>query len=204
MHTVPVTRSGQAQAAPEVRHARTGTLDLDAVVGAVAHGDRTAFADLYDALSPVVHGIVRRVLRDPDHAADVAQEVMLELWREAPRYDRERGSVHAWVATTAHRRAVDGVRTIQAQRTRDDQDATTASRPPDDAIVEAVEDRADKDLVHDCLSTLTDAQRTAVMLAYFGGRTYREVADELGAALPTVKIRIRDGLNRLRTCLGVE
>lgn len=204
MHTVPVTRSGQVSAAPEVGHARTGALDLDAVVDAVAHGDRAAFAQLYDALSPVVHGIAWRVLRDPDHAADMTQEVMLEIWREAPRYDRERGSVHAWVATTAHRRAVDRVRSVQAQRNRDDREATTAYRTPYDAVVEAVEDRAEKDLVHDCLTTLTEVQRTAVVLAYFGGRTYREVADELGAALPTVKSRVRDGLNRLRTCLGME
>ena len=202
MHTVPVTRSGQASAAPEVGHARAGALDLDAVVGAVAHGDRAAFGHLYDALSPVVHGIAWRVLRDPDHAADVTQEVMLEVWREAPRYDRERGTALAWVATTAHRRAVDRLRSFRAQPTRDDEDATTAYRA-DDAVAEA-EDRAEKDLVDDCLSTLTDVQRAAVMLAYFGGRTYLEVADELGAALPTVKSRIRDGLKRLRTCLGVE
>ena len=177
---------------------------LEGVLAAVADGDVTSFEHLYDTVAPVVHGIARRVLREGELAADVTQEVMLEVWRDAATYSPERGSVHAWVATRAHRRAVDRVRAVQAQRARDDRDATRSYRPPHDPVAEEVERRAENDQVHECLETLTDVQRDAVLLAYFGGRTYREVADELATPLPTVKSRIRDGLTRLRTCLGVE
>lgn len=201
---MPVTRSGDASAAPATSQERGIVVDLGAVIRSVAQGDLASFAYLYDRLSPVVHGVALRVLRDPDLAAEVTQDVMLEAWRDAARYVPERGSVHAWVATTAHRRAVDRVRAVQAQRRRDDHDATTGYHPAYDDVVEEVERRAERDQVRECLETLSETQRTAVDLAYFGGRTYREVADELATPLPTVKARIRDGLARLRTCLGVE
>lgn len=178
--------------------------DPQVLMGAVAKGDLTSFAHLYDTLSPMVHGVARRVLRDEHLAADVTQEVMLEVWRDAARYVPERGSVHAWVATTAHRRAVDRVRAVQAQRARDDRDATGSYRPAYDPVLEEVERNEEKDQVRECLETLNGAQRRAVLLAYFGGRTYREVAEELETPLPTVKSRIKDALTRLRTCLGVE
>lgn len=198
---------GPAVSVPPPTRSATGPHAHDplaTLVRAVAAGDQASFAQVYDALAPMVHGTAWRVLRDPDLAADVTQEVMLEVWRDAPRYAPERGSVRAWVATTAHRRAVDRVRSVQAQRNRDDQDATTAYRPAYDEVTEEVQRRADRDEVRGCLESLTDLQRAVVVLAYFGGRTYREVADELETPLPTVKSRIRDGLNRLRTCLGVQ
>jgi RNA polymerase sigma-70 factor (ECF subfamily) len=203
-HTVPVRTSGRTSGAAGDAAAGTRVPDLVAVVKAVAGGDKAAFAYLYDTLSPMVHGTAWRVLRDPELAAEVTQEVMLEIWRDSARYLPERGTVHAWAATTAHRRAVDRVRSVQAQRNRDELDAVESHRTPYDDVAEEVERRAERDQVHECLDTLTDVQRQVVVMAYFGGRTYREVADELGAALPTVKSRIRDGLTRLRTCLGVE
>jgi RNA polymerase sigma-70 factor (ECF subfamily) len=92
------------------------------------------------------------------------------------------------------------VRGLEAQRNRE----ASASHPGRDTVLEEVEHRADRTHVHECLERLTDVQRAAVLLAYFGGRTYREVADELGTALPAARSRIRDGLDRLHTCLGVE
>ncbi|ACQ81674.1 RNA polymerase, sigma-24 subunit, ECF subfamily [Beutenbergia cavernae DSM 12333] len=170
----------------------------------VARGDRDAFAVLYDETSPVVYGTALRVLRDPDLAAETTQDVMVELWRTAARFDPARGSVRAWVATLAHRRAVDRVRAEQAHRTRDEADAVRDYRPPVDDVAEEVERRDDADRVARCLDGLTDLQRRSILLAYWGGLTYREVAEDLGAALPTVKSRIRDGLERLRACLGVR
>lgn len=182
--------------------AATG-LDAETLMAAVARGDQTAFAALYDAVSGSVHGVARAVLRDPDHAAEVTQEVMLEVWRTAPRYDRAQGTVRTWVLTLAHRRAVDRVRAVQAQRDRDQRVLDGEHSRPFDVVSEEVEDAMERSRVQGCLGTLTDTQRDAVVLAYYGGRTYREVAEELGAALPTVKSRIRDGLLRLRDCLGV-
>lgn len=177
--------------------------DANALLSAAATGDQDAFAALYDLLSPAVHGTARAVLRDPDLAAEVLQEVMLEVWRTAPRFDPDRGSARTFVLTLAHRRAVDRVRAVQAQRDRDQRVADAEHHIPFDSVAEEVEDTMERTRVRSCLDSLTDTQRDAVVLAYYGGRTYREVAEELGAALPTVKTRIRDGLIRLRDCLGV-
>ncbi|WP_307858079.1 ECF RNA polymerase sigma factor SigK [Cellulomonas fulva] len=176
----------------------------DALVQDVARGDQGAFARLYDLLGSAVFGVCLRVLRDPDHAAEVAQEVWLEVWRGAARFDEQLGTARTWTLTTAHRRAVDRVRSVQAQRDRDQHDLDLQPARPFDEVAESVETSLERVRVQHCLETLTDTQRRAVELAYYGGRTYREVADELGAALPTVKSRIRDGLLRLRTCLGVS
>ena len=170
---------------------------------AVAAGDERAFAALYDLLAPAVHGTARAVLRDPDHAAEVTQEVMLEAWRTAARYDASQGSVRTWFVTLAHRRAVDRVRAVQSQRDRDQRVLDGEHHSPFDVVAEEVEDTMERDRVRHCLDALTATQRDAVVLAYYGGRTYREVAAELDAALTTVKSRIRDGLLRLRDCLGV-
>lgn len=167
----------------------------------VARGEQDAFAALYDQTVPVVYGTALKVLRDPDLAAETTQDVMVELWRTAGRYDPSRGSVRAWVATLAHRRAVDRVRAEQSYRARAELDASRDHRPVVDEVVEEVERRDDADRLTRCLDSLTTTQRRSIELAYWGGLTYREVAEDLAAALPTVKSRIRDGLMRLRTCL---
>ncbi len=175
----------------------------DDALSRVARGDLTAFGDLYDALAPAVHGTVMAVLRDPDHAAEVTQEVMVEVWRSATRFDAALGSARAWVTTMAHRRAVDRVRAVQAQRSRD-QRALDHDLPREfDVVAEQAEGNLEAERVRHCLGGLTPTQREAVVLAYYDGRTYREVADQLAAPLPTVKSRIRDGLTRLRDCLEV-
>jgi RNA polymerase sigma-70 factor (ECF subfamily) len=150
-----------------------------------------------------VHGTALRVLRDPDHAAEVTQEVMVEVWRTAPQFDARRGTARAWVTTMAHRRAVDRVRAVQAQRDRDQRVLDTDFTRPFDEVAEQVEQSLEAERVRHCLDGLTDTQRESVTLAYYDGRSYREVAEHLDAPLPTVKSRIRDGLTRLRDCLGV-
>lgn len=165
-------------------------------------GDEAAFARLYDATAPLVHGIVVKVLRDRAMAEEVTQEVFLELWRLAPRYDPDRGSVRAWIATVAHRRAVDRVRSEESARDRDVADAGVR-RVPHDTVVEEVTDRLDRARVANALGELTDSQREAVTLAYYGGHTYRQVAALLSVPEGTVKTRIRDGLIKLRDLLGV-
>lgn len=181
----------------------SGRPTADDALARVAGGDLEAFTVLYDALSPAVHGTALAVLRDPEHAAEVTQEVMVEVWRTAARFDARRGSARAWATTMAHRRAIDRVRAVQAQRTRDQQDLDSAAQRPFDVVAEEVEAGLEAQRVRHCLGGLTDTQREAVSLAYYDGYSYREVAEHLEAPLPTVKSRIRDGLTRLRDCLGV-
>ena len=175
----------------------------ESLLSDVARGDDSAFAVLYDTLGRSVFGTCLGVLRDPDHAAEVAQEVWVEVWRTAARFDSSRGSARTWTLTLAHRRAVDRVRSVQAQRDRDQRVLDESTEREFDVVVEEVESALEQVRVRTCLGTLTPTQKHAVVLAYYGGRTYREVADELAAPLPTVKTRIRDGLLRLRDCLGM-
>jgi RNA polymerase sigma-70 factor (ECF subfamily) len=176
-----------------------------ALIQRVGRGDQAAFSELYDATAPLVHGIVRKIVRDPAQSEEVAQEVFVELWRIAPRFDAERGTVAAWVATIAHRRAVDRVRSEQAARDRVEREASRAE-PPVDVVAEAVVDVDQTDFdrrrVRRALDRLTVMQREAVELAYFGGHTYREVAVLLDVPEGTIKTRIRDGMIRLRDELG--
>ncbi|MCX4746216.1 ECF RNA polymerase sigma factor SigK [Kitasatospora sp. NBC_01287] len=177
--------------------------DLPELVARVAFGDQDAFARLYDAVAGPVLGLVRRVLRDPAQSEEVAQEVLLEVWRTAARYRPERGEVLAWVLTMAHRRAVDRVRAAQAAADRDQREAAQQHTPLFDEVAEQVEGRLEREQVRRCLRTLTELQRESVTLAYYRGYTYQQVAELLGAPLGTVKTRMRDGLIRLRDCLGV-
>jgi len=175
----------------------------ESLLGEVAQGDDSAFALLYDLLGRGVFGTCLGVLRDPDHAAEVAQEVWVEVWRTAARFDASRGSARTWALTLAHRRAIDRVRAVQAQRDRDQRVLDESTEREFDVVADEVEAALEQVRVRDCLGSLTPTQKQAVVLAYYGGRTYREVADELASPLPTVKSRIRDGLLRLRDCLGV-
>ena len=173
--------------------------DVDALVGRVARGDAQAFERLYDELSSSVYGLARRVVRDPARAEDVTQEVFLEVWRKAARFDAALGRAKTWVMTIAHRRAVDAVRRNEAARRSDSR--ATAEEVSHDEPVEQVIRSEEQGAVRDCLETLTELQLESVRLAYFNGYTYSEVASLLDKPLPTIKTRMRDGLIRLRDCL---
>jgi RNA polymerase sigma-70 factor (ECF subfamily) len=177
---------------------------LDDLLERVALGETSAFEIIYDEVANSVFGVVRRVLRDPAQSEEVAQEVMIEVWRHATRFDRQRGSAATWIHTMAHRRAIDRVRSSQASQDRDQRVAARDQAPAYDSVAEQVETRLEQEQVRRCLDQLTELQRESVTLAYYGGYTYREVAELLEVPLGTVKTRLRDGLIRLRDCLGVE
>ena len=175
---------------------------LGAFLSRAGRGDQSAFAELYDSLAPLLQGIVLKVVRDPAQSEEVTQEAFVELWRLAPRYDASRGSVRSWATTLAHRRAIDRVRSEQSSRNRTEREAQNRPIQSGD-VAEQVVANIDGTRVRKALERLTEIQRQAVELAYFGGHSYREVAVLLGVAEGTIKTRIRDGMIRLRDELGV-
>jgi RNA polymerase sigma-70 factor (ECF subfamily) len=169
-----------------------------------SRGHEDAFTELYDLTSKRIYGVILRVLRSPDLAAEVTQEVYVEVWRQSARYSPGKGSVIAWMTTMAHRRAVDRVRSVSSEMARDERYAIHSGDREIDQVWDGVEQRLDIERVRKGMASLTAIQREALTLAYFGGYTQSQVAQLLKLPLGTVKTRIRDGLIGLRDALGVE
>jgi len=177
---------------------------LVALLQQTAEGDRTAFAEFYQLTSRRVYGMARRVLIDAELSEDTTQEVFLQVWQNAAKFDPAAGSPLAWLMTISHRRAVDKVRSAQSATDREARYGASTQDIDHDSVSDEVGSRLEAEAVVRCLGTLTETQQESVRLAYYGGLTYREVAERLDAAVPTIKSRIRDGLIRLKTCLGVS
>ncbi|MDY0891898.1 sigma-70 family RNA polymerase sigma factor [Frigoribacterium sp. CFBP9030] len=175
----------------------------DELLHRVAGGDQVAFGELYDQTAPRVLGLIKRLLKDHSQSEEVAQEVFLEIWQTASRFDTTRGSAASWMLTMAHRRAVDRVRASQAGRDRDLRIGVRDMAPEYDSVTESVEIRIEHERVERALARLTELQRQAVQLAYYGGYSHSEVATMLGVPIGTVKTRLRDGMIRLRDEMGV-
>jgi RNA polymerase sigma-70 factor (ECF subfamily) len=164
--------------------------------------DPSALSDLYDQFGSYVFGLAARVIGDRHAAEDVTQEVFLSLWERPEAFEPTRGRLRTFLGTLAHRRAVDVVRREEARRRRAARDAATTTPIPDVgelamAIVAAEQVRAE-------VSRLPSEQRAAIELAYFGGRTYRQVAEELGIPEGTAKSRMRLGLGRIAQALEAQ
>lgn len=185
---------------PEDGTARDAVADL---LLRVAEGDQTAFAELYDSLSARVFGLILRVLVNRSQSEEVLQEVFLEIWQSASRFVPNKGQGRTWVMTIAHRRAVDRVRSSQSSSDRDVRVGLRDIGVPHDSVAEQAELGIEGEKVVTALSGLPEAQREAIVLAYYGGYSQNEIAVLLGAPLGTIKTRMRDGLIRLRTAMGV-
>ena len=174
--------------------------DDAALARAVLDGDEPALAELYGRHGGTALALARRVLSDRVLAEEVVQEVFVRLWRDPARYDPERGSMRAWLCAQVHGRAVDLLRAESARRAREERDAFRSPTIEDD-LERAVFELTEGEAVRRALESLSDGERRAIELAYFGGHTYREVAVLLEQPEGTVKSRIRSGLLRLRAAL---
>lgn len=185
--------SAEPQQAPDAR----------ALLVEVAKGDEAAFERLYELVARPVFGLVRRLLRDAAQSEEVTQEVLVEVWRIATHYRPDKGSAMTWILTLAHRRAVDRVRAEQSAADREAKVGSRSGARAFDEVSESVLGHLEQRQVRRCMSTLTELQRESVLLTYYRGYTYREAAELVGSPAATVKTRLRDGLIRLRDCLGV-
>ena len=167
-----------------------------------SEGDEDSFAALYDATASVIYGLAVRIIRSPEIAAEVVQEVYLMAWQQSARFNPHRGTALGWLCTLAHRRAVDRVRQVARERDREQNYEDRRTGTPVDQTWQEVEQSMNTDEVRNGLRALTALQRQAVAMAYYQGFTYQEVATRLGIPLGTAKARIRDGLRGLRLALG--
>lgn len=161
-------------------------------------GNHAAFTEFYERTSQLVFGVVRRVVVDAGLSEEVTQEVFIIVWQDASKYDPALGSPTGWLVTIAHRRAVDKVRTHQRSTDRDARWAASSWVRPFDEVAASFSDRMEALQLVDSLRALSPLQREPIVLAYFGALTYREVAERLSAPLPTIKSRVRAGLQQLR------
>lgn len=176
---------------------------VETLLERVALGEHAAFAEMYDRVAPRVLGLIRRLLIDAAQSEEVAQEVFLEIWRTATRFDAQRGAALSWILTMAHRRAVDRVRASQAGHDRDMKVGIRDLDRDFDQVTESVEIRIEHERVKRAMIQLTALQREAISLAYYGGYSHSEVASLLSVPIGTVKTRLRDGMIRLRDAMGV-
>lgn len=177
------------------------TPDARELIRRMARGDRVAFGDLYDRYARLVLSLALRIVHSQTDAEEVLQEVFWQAWRDAGRYDPNRGSPEAWLVTLARTRAIDVLRSARRVKERGGADLLPRAADPTPGAAERLEAR---ELVVGALNGLSAPQREALELAYYEGLTQTEIAARTGAPLGTVKTRIRDGLARLRTALAAQ
>lgn len=189
--------------APQGAPSRDAAARLADLLRRASRGDEVAFAAFHDATSSRAYGLALRVVRNPAHAEEVSQEAYIDAWRSSTRFNPALGSAAGWLLTIVHRKAVDRVRSVEASTVRDEI-WQRESRPIDhDQTSDAAHSSLEAARIRGAVATLTDVQREAVELTYFGGYTHSEVAAMLDVPLGTAKTRIRDGLIRLRDLMGV-
>ena len=173
------------------------------VVARIVAGDERALGIAYDRHASLVYGLARRVTRSETAAEDITQDVFATLWERPDRFDPARGTLRAFLGVMTHRRAVDWVRRESAARSREEREfRRSVDVTFDSSEVSVLDDSARR--IRACIDALPNEQRDAVMLAYFGGHTYREVADLLGVPEGTAKSRLRLALGKLSASLAEQ
>jgi RNA polymerase sigma factor (sigma-70 family) len=192
--------------APADRRAAERTVDASGwerdVRDRIVAGDDTALREVYDQYASFVYGLATRVIGDTRAAEDVSQDVFVAFWERPSAFDPERGSLRTWLGTLTHRRAVDYVRREEARRRRAEREASRAVAMPD--VEEMATALVTAERVRAALDVLPAEQRRAIQLAYFGGKTYRQVAETLGIPEGTAKSRLRLALRRIAQALEAE
>ncbi len=198
-----MTTEAESSAGSSVPRTAADQLTPEQLILAAARGETEAFGRLYDLFAPAVWQVVKRVVRDSRLSEDVTQEVFVQLWQNASKFDPERGSGRAFTLTLAHRRAVDAVRKEQTYRDASERSARLepVTTPSPDAARLALS-RLDRTSVRAALASLSAPQRRCIELAYFGGLSQSQIASTLDIPLGTVKTRVREGLIRLRDTIG--
>lgn len=170
----------------------------DELLDLTSGGDKGAFSALYERTAPRILGLIQRVLVDPAQSEEVAQDVFLEVWQNAARFDPDKGHALSWMLTMAHRRAIDRVRASQSSRDRDYAVGVRDHRDDIDDPYSDVETRLEHTRVAALLSQLTIVQQEAITLTYFEGLTNTEAARKAGIPVGTMKTRLRGSLIALR------
>ena len=200
--TTPTTRpNGRPTGLPSGRVVRPSGWERD-VRDRIIAGDDTALTEVYDQFASFVYGLALRVIGDPRAAEDVSQDVFVGIWQRPEAFDPKRGSLRTWLGTLTHRRAVDYVRREEARRRRTEREASRAVTTPD--VEEMATALVTAERVRAALDVLPPEQRRAIHLAYFDGKTYRQVAEVLGIPEGTAKSRLRLGLRRVAAALEAE
>lgn len=197
--TTPLSRSTPARASRNDR----GDQHLDDLMARVADGDHHAFSELYDRIAPPLLGRIRRLLINPAQSEEVLQDVFLELWQSAHRFDHRKAGALTWALTTARQRAIDRIRSEQASHDRDHRMGMRDRQSVFDDVAESVELRIEGDRMHAALRNLPQPQRQAISLTYFDGYSQSEAARLLRIPPGTVKTRQRSALTSLRIALDV-
>ena len=192
----------RAVSPPEMGTPGTFNDSSDAVlVVGIGRYQQEALAEAYRRHAGSVFALARRLLVDQALAEEIVQEVFLRLWNNPEKFDHERGSLRSYLLAQCHGRSVDLLRSETSRRRREERDVRRTAEGGYDLEHEVV-DMAVAEKVQAALAELPDVERQAISLAYFGGHTYREVAEMLEQPEGTVKSRIRTGLKRLRTELA--
>ncbi|MEV6770162.1 sigma-70 family RNA polymerase sigma factor [Nocardia sp. NPDC051030] len=174
----------------------------DLLLTAVATGDRAAFAELYRMTRGLIYTRILPIVRDPGYAEETCHEVYLQVWRSAAAFDPRRGNALTWLTTLAHHQAVDRVRRESTAAGHENRWGIVDYRPEIDVVTEEIMRRHEERAVRTGLAALTPCQRESVVLAFYGGLSYPQVAARLGIGLPAVKARIRSGLRQLKVVLA--
>jgi len=173
----------------------------------MSNGDEDAFATFYDRFAPGLFSLIYGILRDQKESEDVLQEAFVQMWKRVATYDARRSSLFTWAVMISRHKAIDRLRSRQRQSRLNDAVANeTDDAVPAPGLVDraddALERRDERERVRAALAQLTEGQRQAIDLAFFGGLTQTQISERLGTPLGTVKARIRRGLLALREHLG--